>query len=459
MKRTLLAAVLLWPSLLMAELKLFVVEPGAENAVGDSFTIPTTAAGDYTDTVFRLRNTGSSAVSLYGLNVAGSRFTFASLPTLPVNVASNGTVDFTIRFQPVTSGTYSAYLNVNGSRLTVLVATAGSSYVVTLTGESTAVELRTGNTVDFGTVTTGSSASRQFSISNPTSQPVTINAVTVSGDSFAGPDGVSAPLVIEAGASVSFGVAFAPTVAEAQQGALTIDHRSFTLSGAGKAAVFPKLSISLTPETLTGGKQVKVRISLESKSESTGAGKLSVAFTPDSSTSGDDPALLFPASGSRSIAFTVTEGEELARFSSLTETEFQTGTTAGSIVFTATLGSHTETLTVTIPAASVAVDSAKCLRGASSLDLQISGFDTSQSASRLTFRFYDLTGTVISPGSITVDAESAFKKYFSSATLGGQFLLRAVFPVNGNVLQVGAFEATVTNSIGTVTVPRTAVQQ
>ncbi len=289
MKRALWAVVLLWPSFLMAELKLYVVESGTENAVGDSFTMPTTAAGDYTDTVFRLRNTGSSAVSLYGLNVAGSGFTFASLPSLPVNVASNGTVDFTIRFQPVTSGTYSAYLNVNGSRLTVLVATAGSSYAVTLVNESSAVELRTGDTVAFGTVTTSSSASRQFSISNPTLQPVTINTVTVSGDSFSGPDGITTPLTIEAGASASFSVAFKPTVAGAQQGTLAIDHRSFTLSGTGKAAVFPRPSISLTPQTLTGGEQAKVSISLESKSESTGAlgrggaGESEAAFTPNNS--------------------------------------------------------------------------------------------------------------------------------------------------------------------------------
>jgi Abnormal spindle-like microcephaly-assoc'd, ASPM-SPD-2-Hydin len=455
----LLAAVLLAPCLLAAQMSLFVVEGGVERTVGESFSLGIVPAGDFTDTAFRLRNASTSTLNLNGLNVAGARFSFASLPKLPMDVPAGGTVDFTIRFHPLTPSVYSAYLNVNGVRMTILEGTAAASFVVSLADTSPPADLAAGDTIDFGIVTVGSRKARRLTISNPTSATLTVQSIAVAGDGFAGPAGIQAPLTLETGKNVSFEVVFEPKNAVFGQGTLEIDRRRFLLRGTGHEPSFPKPLVLVESQTLSGARQSKVAVRLEAKSQSAGTGELAMEFAAATPGQAVDPAQLFLATGKRSVAFTVTEGEDMARFGSRTETEFQTGTTAGTITFTAKLGSHVEKATVVIPAAAVVVDSVRCLRSANGLDLQIAAFDTSHSASRLTFTFFDAVGNPIAPGAIVVDAGNAFREYFGSAGFGGQFLLRAVFPVTGNVLQITAFEAELTNSIGVTRAPRTAIQQ
>ena len=69
-------------------------------------------------------------------------------------------------------------------------------------------------------------------------------------------------------------------------------------------------------------------------------------------------------------------------------------------------------------------------------------------------RFTMPRGTAIAPGAIRADVEKDFAGYFSGSGLGGMFLLRAVFPVNGNASGVASCEATLTNSAGTATTQR-----
>ncbi len=454
----LLAAGLLAPCLLAAQLSLSVVESGAERTVGESFSLGTVPAGDFIDTAFRLRNTSTSTINLNGLNVAGARFFFASLPKLPMDVPAGAVVDFTVRFHPLTPSVYSAYLNVNGVRMTVLQGTAAASFVVSLADTSPPVDLPAGGTIDFGVVTVGSRKARRLTISNPTSGTLAVQSIAVSGEAFSGPAGIQAPLALETGQNVSFEVVFEPKSAAFREGVLEVDRRRFLLRGLGRDPAFPKPLVLIESQTLPGGRQAKVSVRLDGKSQSAGTGELTMEFTGVPGQAGD-PAQLFLATGQRSVAFTVAEGEDVARFGGRTETEFQTGATAGTITFTARLGAHVEKATVAVPAAAVVVDSMRCLRSANGLDLQIAAFDTSHSASRLTFTFFDAVGNPIAPGAIVVDAGSAFREYFGAAGFGGQFLLRAVFPVTGNVLQITAFEVELANSIGVTRAPRTAIQQ
>ena len=127
-------------------------------------------------------------------------------------------------------------------------------------------------------------------------------------------------------------------------------------------------------------------------------------------------------------------------------------------MFTVRLGLFSEELTVAIPPDRIVVDSASSIRSATGLEIQVTGFDTSRSASRLSFTFYDRAGQTIAPGAIQADATAAFRQYFETTEFGGLFRSRAVFPVNGNVLQITAFEVGLTNSLGTTSTPRTAIQ-
>jgi hypothetical protein len=458
MKKTSFILGLLAPWCLLAQMQLFVVEQEAERAVGPSYFVGTAPSGDWADTTFRLRNSSTSSVRLHGLNVAGYRFSFASLPKLPMEVAVGAAVEFVVRFQPDVAGSYSAYLNINGVRYTILLGTASAGAVVALVEGASQAVLSTGDAIDFGSVEPSSRSLHRFALTNPTAQLLTIRVLTVDGKAFRGPIGVEAPLELQPEQSLTFDVAFEPQAEGVKQGNLEINQRRFTLRGTGRWPVFPEPEIIVDPPTLGGGQQAKISIRLASKSQDAGSGELSMEFTPSVPGKGDDPAVQFPASGSRSIAFTVEEGQDMARFGSRTEVEFQTGTTAGTLVFTVRLGSFSEELTVAIPPDRIVVDSTSSIRSATGLEVQVTGFDTSRSGSHLSFTFYNREGGVVAPGAIKANATDAFRKYFETTEFGGMFSLRAVFPVNGNVLQITAFEVGLTNSLGTTSTPRTAIQ-
>jgi hypothetical protein len=383
MTRRLLPLVLLVPWLVSAQMKLFVVQGGAEQSVGGSYQVGAVAAGSYADTTFRVRNSSPAAAWFQSLTLAGYRFSFASLPRLPVFVAAGEAVDFTVRFAPLDPGSYSAFLSSNGV---------------------TTILLASGREAD------------------PPAPPVP------------------------------------PTPPEPKPPEPPKPPDPPLPPEPVKPPEPPQPRVVVEPQALRGGQQAKVAIRLASASEIAAAGELAMEFKPGVAGSGDDPAILFPATGSRRITFTVAAGEDMARFSGRTDTEFQTGTTAGSIVFTAKLGPHAGQFTAVVPTGYVVIDTARSARVPVGVEVEVTGFDTSRSASVLSFTFYDLAGGVVAPGAIQVDASRAFQQYFETAEFGGMFKLRAVFPVTGDTSQLGAVEAVVNNTLGSTQTKRLTVQ-
>ncbi len=444
---------------LAAEMKLFVVEQGAEHAVGEYYVIGTVSAEGVLETSFRVRNDSSFPDTLYGLSVAGPGFSFAALPALPIELASGAAADFVVRFNPLDTGlSYPAYLNINGVRATVLVGTATPpASLARLEGTSKTV-VTTGGTLDFGSVERGSQATRSFELCNLTGQPLTVLQFAVSGAAFHGPTGAATPLTLQPGACVSFEIAFAPQDAGPAQGLVDLDGRRFVLLGTGTELAPPKPQIAVEPQTLRGAQQAKVSVKLASASRTSMSGELSMQFQAGVPGKISDPAVQFPATGKQTISFTVAEGDEVARFAGLPETEFQTGTTAGSIVFTVKLGPYTESLTVDVPNAPVVVDTARAARTAAGIEVQTTGFDTSRSATRLTFTFFDRQERAVAPGAIQVDGSQAFRQYFLTTGFGSIFTLLAVFPVRGDASQIGAVEIELVNSLGATSSGRVPVQ-
>ena len=459
MRRSLLflTALLPWP--LMAQFQIFIVSSSGELPVGESYIVGTVEVGDQLDTKFRLKNTSQAPAQVEAINlgVAGPWFSFATtLPKLPANLLSGQAIDFVVRFIPDTAASYSAYLNINGVRYTVLLGYVLPAPAVMFQQGSTPVTLATGQIVDFGSTPVGTQVARQFSLINPTTQTMVIDVLLVEGDAFIGPTGVTLPVSLQPQQSVLFQILFKPMAAGTAQGSLVVGQRRFLLSGKAQDPSFPKPVILITPQNLRAGQQASVSIHLEGLPITAGSGELRIEFRPDVPSQSNDPALMFLSTASRSVTFTVSPGDSEVHFGNRTQTEFQTGSTAGTIVFTATLGQYSEQASVTIPVSPVVLDSIRALRAAQSVEVQLNGFDTARSVSRISFTFYDLQGFVVPPGTITVDASSAFTSYFQSSQFGGMFGLRAVFPVTGNVLRIGAVEIEMTNSAGSTKSPRTA---
>jgi len=438
---------LLAPCCLLAQLQLFLLAGTAERPATASLDLGVVQTGDLLETGFRIRNPGPAPLTLQTLSVGGVGFLLVRNFQVPTTLGAGAALDFLVRFQPTASGAYSASLVVN-SQTTLLRAVAQPGATVSLEQGGARTVLTAGATVDFGSVDRRSRLQRRFLLENQTPAPLSLE-VAVSGTAFRGPLGLTSPVVLPLGNSVSFDVSFEPQATGPQNGTLRVNQRTFQLQGTGLEPPFAIPQIILPSSAARSGQQVKLAVRLASPSPVSGSGDIEMYFTPGVPAARNDPAVLFLASGSRFMRFTVDQGTEGALFNGRSEIEFQTGTTAGVIDFVAQWGDQTARASLAIAPEPVVIDSTRVVRALSGLEVQFTGFDNARSASQLAFTFFDQSGRAVDPGRIGLDAAAEFRRYFDSSELGGAFALRAVFPVTGDVAQISAVEVEITSSLGT----------
>ena len=448
-----LLVLLLAAASLPAQLLLFTVEGDAERLVGNQLDVGTAVVGDYKDTLLRVRNVGSAPLDIITLYISGTGFRLIDPPKIPYTLYAGGRVDFALRFEPSGSGYYSAVLNLNNA--SPIVRGTGVASATIYTEEGGALKILDSRTpLDFGNVERGQREERKILLVNRNNQRITVASVTLSGDAFAFVDPVPTPISLAPGASFPFRIAFSPQAIGKFEGSLGVDIQQVAVRGAGIEPSFPQPEIVLPPQALSSAQQAQLVVRFSEPSRTTGNGRIRIEFRPSTSVEGDDPGVLFPATGSRSASFSVSEGDRMARFGSQVELDFQTGTTAGDIIFTAELGDSTDRKSITIAPQIMVVDTARGVRTGSNLEVQIAGFDNTRSASRVSFTFLDRSGQAVPPGAIPSDVASAFRQYFQSSGVGGVFSLRAVFPVTGDASQIDSVDIELTNSAGTAKPPR-----
>lgn len=444
-----LASLLLFCSGALAQMQLLHVDaPGSEKPVSGVFAIRATPVGDRADTVFRLRNTSQASLTVRTLSLGGSGFTMFGQPSLPHMIAPGLNMDFTVRFSPRDFGSYSANLNVNGISV-ILTGVSTAAPVLSVNG----TQMPSGSTIDLGLAERGTIASKTFRIENPTSEAVRVQSATVTGGHFRFGQPLSTPLELAPRASIDFEVAFAPAASGVFQGSLDIDGRIYKLTGAANEPPFPKPAIIVDLPNPGSGQQGRVSVKFGEASRSIGAGKLRMEFRPSSSTIPDDEAVRF-MKGNRLVDFNVTEGTETA----VAEATFQTGTTTGTIVFTAEVGGWTATSNVEIGPQKVHIEKSRLLRSASMLEIEITGYDNTRSVGELSFTFFTPRGDALQPGTIRVNGAADFRRYFEQSTLGGAFTLKAVFPVAGSTSDIASVEIGVTNTSGATQTGKVSAQ-
>ena len=429
------AILLLTAPLAWAQVALYTVSP--EHRLGAQFNLGQVPEGDALTVRFQIRNLGPTIARVTQLSVAGTGFSLSDPPALPRSLGTGGGLDFTVRFEPSGPGAYSASLQSDGISM-ILQATATPAPAVAIQEGGTWRTLVWGSTVDFGDVERGWEGRRRFLLSGRGGEPPPPVEVAVAGNGFT--------LVRQPGQVTEFEVVSRPAAAEVLAGTLAVGDRRFNLKATGVEPALPRPEIAIELAEPRSARQGRVAVRLASPSRSRASGELRLAFEPAPGL-GADPAVVL-ASGSRVAPFTVEEGDTAVRFGDRTAVDFQTGGTAGTLVFTAAAGAWQERATVTVAPAVPVVSSSRTLRAASSLEVVIGGLDNTRSAAQLAFTFYDLDGKVINPGAIRVDAGPAFRQYFDSSGLGGAFLLRAVFPVTGAITRIGAVEVEIANAPG-----------
>jgi hypothetical protein len=437
-----------------AQFALSVVIGTGENPVTSQYDFGTISAADVATAHFRLRNTGNTPATITLLSVAGAGFTLPVKPALPLTLSAQGSSDFTVAFQGSSTGGYSAALSTDG--LSVLLTAAvvpGLTYQIQTASGTQPLGAAP---IDFGSVQVGQAEARHVLVSNHTQQTLAVPPISVGTSDFslsgASPSGIS----MQPGQQAGFDVQFMPSAAGTRTGSLAVGARVYPLTGTGVAPAMPKPQLTIALPLAQSAQQGTVTVTFGGPAATAGSGIVTLQFLP-AVTGTSDPAVAF-ASGGQSASFTFAAGDIQASFGAGRTAPFQTGTTAGTIVFSAQAGSVTDQQSVSIAAAPVAFGSIQASRSPSNVQVQVAGFDNTRTAGHLSFTFYDNGGNAVSPGAIAADATAAFAQYFAGSSLGGNFLLHAAFPVTGNTADIVYFEAVFTNAAGSSTTARTALQ-
>ena len=411
------------------QLQLYVVDSNSEHVAPSLYDFGSVYANQPSATQFRLRNTSNSPAAVTTLTISGAGFSL-SATNLPVTLAPQAALDFTVSFRSPDTGTYSAALRSDGVSI-LLTATVLPS--LTLSG-----------TFDFGSVVRGTSVQQRFTLTNQTPQVLIVPAIAIKGTDFSFAGTLPSGQAYQPQQSGEFLVNYSPAASGPSQATLSVGGRSYTLTGLGIDPPLPKPFLTVDLKQVASAQQGLVIIRFDAPAKSSATGALNLDFRGPS-----DPTVVF-ASGQRIATYPVAPGDTQVSI------PFQTGTTAGTIIFTTQLGSSSDQLSVAIPASPAGIATAQGTRSASSVDVAVSGFDNTRTLGALSFTFYDAAGNALAPGTIRADATAQFSIYFSTSQVGGGFLFHAVFPVTGDTARIAACDVTLSNSAGSSKAPRIA---
>jgi hypothetical protein len=192
------------------------------------------AVGSNSSQNVTLTNSGNAVVNITGATASGSGFGLSGLGAQSINPGAS--VTFAATFAPTTSG------NATGSIL-ISSNAPNSPATITLSGAGIQGQLIANpSAASFGTVTTGSSSSQTITLSNTGSAAVSISQANVTGTGFSMSGMTGMPITINAGATKTFNVVFAPTASGSATGMVQVVSNapnspiSIALSGTSQAS-------------------------------------------------------------------------------------------------------------------------------------------------------------------------------------------------------------------------------
>ena len=198
-----------------------------------------------------IKNPGTATLSVTQASLSGTGFTSTGL-ALPLSVPAGGSSTFNVGFAPTSAGAAS------GS-LTLISNTPNSPLVVPFSGTGIAATLQLSASpasLSFGSLTTGTSATQSFTVTNTGNSSVSISQVSASGTGFS-TNSIALPLSLAVGQSTSFTVTFAPASVGSLPGSVTVISNAansslvIALSGTGASTVSHRVSLSWTPGSST----------------------------------------------------------------------------------------------------------------------------------------------------------------------------------------------------------------
>lgn len=252
-----------------------------EVIIGQSATLPLT-----------LTNKSTSGFTISSISASSGYST--SHPALPLTLPPGKSLSVTVIFKPTAAGSDGGNIVVNGTL----------SYGVHGTGATTTSVIPSPSSIAFGSVQDGNTARSYATLTNGKSWNITISSVTAIGTGFSA-QGLTLPLTLTPGQSVTFSVLFSPQTSGSVIGSLQfVNPKNSTsawlpLTGTGTSTG----QLSLSPSSISFG-----NVTVGSTSTQSGkltAGGASVTVNADGSTSSE-----FVVSG-LSLPVTIPAGQSI----------------------------------------------------------------------------------------------------------------------------------------------------
>jgi hypothetical protein len=320
------------------------VSQGGVTANPTSLGFGSIATGSSKSLSGTLTNSGGTSVTISGASTSGAAFSLSGL-TVPLTLGAGQSTSFTVKFAPTSSGSASGNVTVtsDGSNPSLSIPLSG-------TGAAPGSLSANPTSLSFGSVQTGSTASKSETVTNTGGATVSISQANVTGSEYS-VSGLTLPTTLTASQSVTFTVKFSPSSTGTMNGSLSLvsdaSNSPLSISLSGTGATPGQLAVS--PTTLSFGS-----VAVGSSSALTGtlsASGASVTVSSGSSNSGE-----FTLSGI-TLPTTLTAGQSVGF--KVTFAPQATGAASAKLTFTsnATNGPTTQSLSGsgTAPAHSVSL--------------------------------------------------------------------------------------------------------
>jgi hypothetical protein len=215
-----------------------------------------------------LTNSGTANVAISAHSITGTGFTLTGW-SAPASMAPGQTTSFTVTFAPTTAGSATGSVSITSNA-------PGSPLPINLSGSGTATQATmtiSPSPVAFGNVAVGSNSSQTVTLTNTGNATLNITAATVSGTGFT--TSLTAPKSINAGASTTFTVTFAPTTAGSATGGIQIlsnapgSPATLSLSGTGQQSQAAASPSSVAFSNVTVGSNSSQPITLQNNGNAT----------------------------------------------------------------------------------------------------------------------------------------------------------------------------------------------
>jgi hypothetical protein len=206
------------------------------------------AIGTSSKRLIQLTNIGTKSVRIRTKAVTGNAFTFGSFP-LPVDLGAGKSIKMPVIFTPTVAGKNTAAITLTTSN------TQNPKFVVNVYGVGVAPTnphlVLNPASLDFGTVTVGSSSTLAITLS-ATGAPVTISAAQSDSSEFT-LSGLTLPLTIAVGQNVQMNVQFKPAMSGTASAHLSLTSNadnsptSIALTGVGVVAGSHSADLTWSP--------------------------------------------------------------------------------------------------------------------------------------------------------------------------------------------------------------------